>query len=82
MTQVQLDGLMMSKNKFTKMVEETVRYKKITYIDAVVHLCEENKIEIEDIKKYISLPIKNKIEAEAMTMNCLTANKGNTLPIE
>ena len=62
---MKLDGLMLTKNKFTKMVEDTVRMKRLSYIDAIVHLCEQHNIEIEDIRKYISLSIKNKLEVEA-----------------
>lgn len=69
----------LTKNKFTKMVEDTVKEKKITYMDAIVHLCEKNNIEIEDIKKFISPVIKNKIEAEAMKLNFLP--RGNELPL-
>ena len=48
-----------------------------SYIDAIVHLCEKNNIEIEDIKKYISPAIKDHLEAEGMSLNLLP--KGNTL---
>jgi|TARA_B100001093_G_scaffold277143_1_gene264863 hypothetical protein len=48
-------------------------------MDAIIHLCEENNIEIEDIRKYISPVIKNKIEAEATNLNFLPQQ--NCLPI-
>jgi len=70
----------LSKKKFTKMIETTVRTKGLTYMDAVVHLCDENSIELEDVKKFISLNIKERIEAEAMNLNFLP--KGNTLPLD
>lgn len=75
-----IEELMLTKSKFTKMVEDTVRYKNLTYMDSIIHLCTENKIEIEDIKKFISEPIKNKLEAEAQKLNFLP--RGNSLPIE
>jgi hypothetical protein len=70
----------LSKKKFTKMIETTVRTKGLTYMDAVVHLCDENSIELEDVKKFVSLNIKERIEAEAMNLNFLP--KGNTLPLD
>lgn len=76
---MKLDGLMLTKNKFTKMVEDTVRMKRLSYIDAIVHLCEQHNIEIEDIRKYISLSIKNKLEVEAQNLNFMP--KGNSLPV-
>ncbi len=68
----------MSKKKFTRMVEDTVKKKSLTYMDAVVHLCDDNQLEIEDVKKYIATSIKEKIEMEAMNLNYL--DKRETLP--
>jgi hypothetical protein len=52
----------------------------MSYMDAVVYLCEENNLEIEDVKKYITTSIKEKIELEAMNLNFLAKNE--TLPID
>jgi hypothetical protein len=60
------------------MVEDTVKKKSLTYMDAVVHLCDDNQLEIEDVKKYIATSIKEKIEMEAMNLNYL--DKRETLP--
>ena len=62
------------------MVEEVVHTKRISYMDAVIHICEENEFEIEDMRKYISNVVKEKIEAEAMRLNFLP--RQNTLPVE
>ena len=67
----------MNKKKFTKMVEDCVRTKSMTYMDTVVYLCEQNNLEIEDVKKYIAISIKEKIEVEAMKLNFL--EKGGSL---
>ena len=74
----QEESSFMTRKKFTRMVEDTVRYKSMNYIDAVVYLCEDNNLEIEDIKKYIAVSIKEKIELEAMNLNFL--EKGERLP--
>jgi len=76
-----LDGLMLTKNKFSKMFEDVVKTSKSSYMDAIIHLCEKNNIEIEDIKKYISPTIKNKLEVEAQNLNFMVEPKGNTLPL-
>ena len=70
----------MNKKKFTRMVEDTVRTKSMSYMDTVVYLCDENNLEIEDVKKYITVSIKEKIELEAMKLNFLI--KGEALPID
>ena len=58
-------------SKFTKLIESTVRELKISYMEAVLHLCDKNDIEPEDVKKFISPIIRDKIEAEAMNLNFL-----------
>jgi hypothetical protein len=59
----------MTKKKFSEMVEVCVHRKRMSYMDAIIYLCEENKLEVEDSKKYINPSIKSKLEAEAMELN-------------
>jgi len=70
--------MMLTKQKFTKIIEDTVNKKKLSYIDSIIYICEENNIEVEDAKKYVSPIIKEKLEAEARRLNFLP--KGNELP--
>ena len=75
----QQESNFMNKKKFTKMVEDCVRTKSMTYMDTVVYLCEENNLEIEDVKKYIATSVKEKIEMEAMKLNFLEKSADLTL---
>lgn len=75
---MQLGEMMLTKQKFTKIIEDTVNKKKLSYIDSIIYICEENNIEVEDAKKYVSSVIKEKLEAEARRLNFLP--KGNELP--
>ena len=75
-----IDAEFMSKAKFSKLVEEQVMKKKLSYIDAVVEACDITNIDPEDVKKFISPVIKEKIEAEAMALNYLP--RQNTLYFE
>jgi hypothetical protein len=52
----------MNRAKFSKMIEVEVREKKLTWIDAVVEVCEMTNMEPEDVKKFISPVIKEKIK--------------------
>lgn len=61
------------------MVERTVRTSGLSYMDTIVHLCEENKMEVEDVKKYLTPSIIDCLESEAMNLNFLV--KGNTLDV-
>ena len=70
----------MTKAKFSKLVEKVVKEKRIPYIDAVIYCCEQNNIEIEDSRKYVSVVVKSKLEGEAMSLNFL--QKSAELPFE
>jgi hypothetical protein len=67
----------LTKSKFTKLVEDAVNELKLSYLDAILYLCEKNQLEPEDMKKFVSPIIKDKLEAEAMQLNFLP--KQNTL---
>lgn len=76
----QIGEMLMTKSKFTKMIEDCVVNSRLSYMDAIIHLCEINKMELEDVKKFIAEPVKEKLEAEAMELNFLP--KGSQLPLE
>jgi len=68
---MKIEEQFLTKSKFTKLIEATVGELKIPYMDAIIKVCETNDIEIEDIRKFISPVIKDKLEAEAMDLNFL-----------
>ena len=70
----------LNKNRFSQLVEKSVFAKKLSYMDAVLVICEENNIEPEDVKKFLNGVIVEKLEAEAMSLNFLP--RQNTLIFE
>ena len=68
---MKLEDQFLTKSKFTKLIEKTVAELKIPYMDAIIKVCENNEIEIDDVKKFVSPVIKDKLEAEAMDLNFL-----------
>lgn len=66
-----LDASFLNKSRFTKLIESTVTELGITYMDAILHLCDKNDIDPADVSKFISPIIKGKVEAEAMGLNFL-----------
>ena len=68
---MKIEEQFLTKSKFTKLIEKTVADLKIPYMDAIIKGCETNDIELEDIRKFISPVIKDKLEAEAMDLNFL-----------
>jgi hypothetical protein len=68
---MKIEEQFLTKSKFTKLIENVVAESKMPYIDAIIKVCETNDIELEDIRKFISPVIKDKLEAEAMDLNYL-----------
>lgn len=68
-----------TKKSFSQMIENFVYHNKMSYMDTIVHLCEENGLELEDIKKYLSPTIVEHLEAEARLLHFLP--KQNTLDV-
>lgn len=73
------DGFL-TKSEFSKLVEKIVMEKRMGYIDAVLYVCEDHNVDPEDVKKFISGPIQDKIEGEAMRLNLIP--KSNELFFE
>ena len=72
---------LMNTQSFSTEIENIVRRgKNVTYMDAILHYCDKNGIEIETGAKLINTIIKKKIEAEASELNCLK-EKSAQLPI-
>ena len=61
----------MNRSKFTKIIEQKVKELNLSYIEAVVETCEMTSIDPQDVKKFISPLIKEKIEVEARNLNYL-----------
>lgn len=69
----------LTKAKFSNLVEQTVVDKQLSYMDAIIWLCEQYNLELEDTRKYVNNVIKNKLEVEAMKLNFIEKNFTNTL---
>ena len=59
-------------SRFAQEIESLVQTNvEMNYIDAIIHFCENNNIDIESVPKLISKPLKEKIKYEAMELNFL-----------
>ena len=53
-------------DKFSNDIEMLVKHNaEMDYIEAICHYCEENTIEIENVSKLISKPLKEKLKCNA-----------------
>ena len=60
----------MSAAKFSQDVEHIVLHnQEMNYIDAIIHYCELNEIELDSVSKLISKPLKEKLKLDAQKLN-------------
>jgi hypothetical protein len=58
-------------NEFSLHIEQRVRDKKMSYMDAVLDYCKENYLEPEDVVSLINKSLKEKIEMNFRELNYL-----------
>ena len=69
-------------SKFAQDIEKLVLDNEdMSYIDAIVHFCEMNSIDVESVPKLISKPLKEKLKYEAMELNFLKRTSRAKLPL-
>ena len=65
--------------RFMANIEELVQRTKMTYIDAILYYCEENKLEPEAAGQMVGGKLKQNIQEEAEGLNLI--QKTSKLPI-
>jgi hypothetical protein len=68
-------------SKFALEIEKIVIEEKINYIDAIVHYCEINDLEVESVTKLVSKPLKEKLKWDATRLNFMKRTSRAKLPI-
>ena len=58
-------------NKFALIIEDIVKSKRISYIDAILEYCKDNEIDPSNTKSMINKTLKEKIAFEAQNLNML-----------
>ena len=68
--------------KFAENIESLVlENKDMNYIDAIVHFCDQNNIDVESVPKLISKPLKEKIKCDAQQLNFMKKTSRAKLPL-
>ena len=68
--------------KFAENIETLVlENKEMNYIDAIVHFCEQNSLDLESVPKLISKPLKEKIKYDAQQLNFMKRTTRAKLPV-
>jgi len=67
--------------KFAIEIEKIVVAEELNYIDAIIHYCEINNIEIESVTKLISKPLKERLKWDAIRLNFMKKTSRAKLPL-
>ena len=65
-------------NKFALIVENIVKDKKISYIDAILDYCNDNEIDPANARSMINKTLKEKIAYEAQKLKYVKGEGGKT----
>ena len=69
-------------SRFAQEIESLVHNTEdMNYIDAIIHFCEKNNIDVESVPKLISKPLKEKIKYDAQQLNFMKKTSRAKLPI-
>lgn len=60
-----------SANEFSLHIEQVVKEKRMSHMDAVLDYCKENFLDPEDVTKLINKSLKDKIEMDFREANYL-----------
>jgi len=65
--------------RFALIVDELVRTKNLTHMEAIIYYCEQNMLEPASVAKWIDQCLKDKIQLDAEKLNYLP--KTSQLPL-
>jgi len=68
----------LSKQEFAIAVETLVKSKDMGYLEAIIHYCDDNGLEADDVHKLVVGSLKEKLEAEAQRNNLLPKSSTRT----
>ncbi len=76
-----IESKFLTPQKFAIEIEKIVVEEELNYIDAILHYCDTNSLEIESITKLISKPLKERLKWDATRLNFMKATSKAKLPL-
>ncbi len=76
-----IESKFLTPSKFSLEIEKIVVDEKLNYIDAIVHYCEINELEVDSITKLVSKPLKEKLKWDATRLNFMKRTSRAKLPL-
>ena len=69
----------LDETSFHMKIETIAREKRMDHLDAILYYCKENYIDVEDIKKLLTVNLKDKVRTAAMDQGLM--KRQPTLPL-
>ena len=76
-----IENKFLTPSKFAIEIEKIVAEEDLNYIDAIVHYCDTNSLEVESVTKLISKPLKERLKWDAIRLNFKKKTSRAKLPI-
>ena len=76
-----IESKFLTPQKFAIEIEKIVIEEQLNYIDAILHYCDTNSLEIESITKLISKPLKERLKWDAIRLNFMKKTSRAKLPL-
>ena len=76
-----IESKFLTPQKFALDIEKIVVDEELNYIDAIIHYCEINNIEVESVTKLISKPLKERLKWDAIRLNFMKKTSRAKLPL-
>lgn len=61
-----MDSQFLTEESFLVKIDEIVRRDGINHIEAIVHFCEENEIDVEDVKSLVGKSLSDRLKVDAV----------------
>ena len=65
---------------FSQYIEVEAARTRAGFIDTIVAFCSKNNLEVESVKKLLTVSLKDKIKVEAQELNLIKGEKSGKLP--
>ena len=76
-----IESKFLTPSKFSLEIEKIVVEERLNYIDAIVHYCEINELEVDSVTKLVSKPLKEKLKWDATRLNFMKRTSRAKLPL-
>ena len=76
-----IESKFLTPQRFAIEIEKIVAEESLNYIDAIVHYCDANNLEVDSITKLMSKPLKERLKWDATRLNFMKPTSRAKLPL-